>query len=145
MFGSICMLTKLICMFRFDEEKLPRVDVFVCTADPTIEPPTMVVNTVLSVMTYNYPPEKLSIYLSDDGGSEFTFYALLEASHFSKYWLPFCKKFNVEPRSPEAYFKQNFDETDTTQLAQEWLGIKVKLILAPTLIIVNVKGPDTCL
>lgn len=86
------------------EDKLPRVDIFVCTADPEREPPSLVINTVLSVMSYNYPPEKLSVYLSDDGGSEFTFYALLEASEFAKQWIPFCKEFDVEPRSPEAYF-----------------------------------------
>jgi len=76
----------------------------VCTADPAIEPPIMVINTVLSVLAYNYPPEKLSVYLSDDAGSELTFYALLEASHFAKHWLPYCKKFNVAPRTPAAYF-----------------------------------------
>ncbi|PON57641.1 Cellulose synthase [Parasponia andersonii] len=65
----------------------------------------MVANTVLSVMAYNYPAEKISVYLSDDGGSDLTFYALLEASRFSKQWLPFCNKFRVEPRSPEAYFR----------------------------------------
>ncbi|XP_058202483.1 cellulose synthase-like protein E1 isoform X2 [Rhododendron vialii] len=86
------------------EKELPGVDVFVCTADPTIEPPIMVVNTVLSVMAYDYPPERLAVYLSDDAGSELTFYALLEASRFAKHWLPFCKKFKVEPRSPAAYF-----------------------------------------
>ncbi|KAK3200012.1 hypothetical protein Dsin_023427 [Dipteronia sinensis] len=102
------------------EDKLPGVDIFVCTADPVMEPPTLVINTVLSVMSYNYPPEKLSVYLSDDGGSESTFYALLEASHFSKYWIPFCKKFNVEPRNPEAYFAQE------TYHDQEWLAIKIK-------------------
>lgn len=64
----------------------------------------MVINTVLSVMAYDYPPEKLSAYLSDDGCSDLTFYALLEASSFSKHWIPYCKKFNVEPRSPAAYF-----------------------------------------
>ncbi|KAF5179986.1 Cellulose synthase, partial [Thalictrum thalictroides] len=69
----------------------------------------MVINTVLSVMAYNYPPEKLSVYLSDDGGSDLTFYALLEASNFSKHWLPFCKKFNIEPRSPAAYFSTESD------------------------------------
>ncbi|TQD96695.1 hypothetical protein C1H46_017697 [Malus baccata] len=42
------------------ENELPGVDVFVCTADATIEPPLMVINTVLSVMAYDYPPEKLS-------------------------------------------------------------------------------------
>ncbi|GMH25489.1 hypothetical protein Nepgr_027332 [Nepenthes gracilis] len=56
-------------------------------------------------MAYDYPPEKLSVYLSDDGGSQLTFYALLEASKFSKHWLPYCRKYNVEPRSPAAYFK----------------------------------------
>ncbi|KAG2250991.1 hypothetical protein Bca4012_098457 [Brassica carinata] len=56
---------------------LPRLDVFVCTADPVIEPPSMVVNTVLSVLALDYPPEKLAVYLSDDGGShQLTFYAL---------------------------------------------------------------------
>lgn len=84
----------------------------------------MVISTVLSAMSYNYPSHKLSIYLSDDGGSEFTFYALLEASHFSKYWIPFCKTFNVEPRSPEAYFAHNPSLQDT-KFAQEWLAIKV--------------------
>ncbi|KAI7981488.1 Cellulose synthase-like protein E6 [Camellia lanceoleosa] len=99
------------------------VDIFVCTADAKIEPPTMVINTVLSVMSYNYPPEKLSIYLSDDGGSEFTFYALMEASQFSKHWIPFCKKFRVEPRSPTAYFSQNFNKQDP-KLTEEWLATK---------------------
>ena len=64
----------------------------------------MVINTVLFVMAYDYPAEKLSVYLSDDAGSDVTFYALLEASIFAKHWLPFCKKFKVEPRSPAAYF-----------------------------------------
>ncbi|CAG7875263.1 unnamed protein product, partial [Brassica rapa] len=96
--------------FTFDDRlsrrygnDLPRLDVFVCTADPVIEPPLMVVNTVLSVAALDYPPEKLAVYLSDDGGSELTFYALAEAAEFAKTWVPFCKKFNVEPRSPAAY------------------------------------------
>ncbi|PON90312.1 Cellulose synthase [Trema orientale] len=70
----------------------------------------MVANTVLSVMAYNYAAEKISVYLSDDGGSDLTFYALLEASRFSKQWLPFCNKFRVEPRSPEAYFRTAFSQ-----------------------------------
>ncbi|KAF1881828.1 hypothetical protein Lal_00042544, partial [Lupinus albus] len=89
---------------RYEEMNLPGVDIFVCTADPDIEPPIMVINTVLSVMAYDYPVEKLSVYLSDDAASDITFYALLEASTFAKHWLPFCKRFKVEPRSPAAYF-----------------------------------------
>ncbi|XP_057723060.1 cellulose synthase-like protein E1 [Arachis stenosperma] len=109
------------------EDKLPGVDIYVCTADPEIEPPMMVINTVLSVMAYDYPTHKLSVYLSDDGGSDITFYALLEASNFAKHWLPFCKKFKVEPRSPAAYFNNIFsmahqnnqydDHTHTIELA----------------------------
>ncbi|KAJ8770571.1 hypothetical protein K2173_018062 [Erythroxylum novogranatense] len=108
------------------EKYLPGIDIFVCTADPVMEPPIMVVNTVLSVMAYDYPPEKLNVYLSDDGGSDLTFYAMLEASKFSKYWLPFCKKFNVEPRSPEAYFRsavEPLDEPDNK--VKEWHVIKI--------------------
>ncbi|TYH87214.1 hypothetical protein ES332_D01G101300v1 [Gossypium tomentosum] len=104
--------------------KLPGVDIFVCTADPTVEPPTLVINTVLSAMSLNHPTEKLSVYISDDGGSQLTFYALLEASRFSKLWIPFCKKFNVEPRSPDAYFTHYFDLHEHTADAQQRLFIK---------------------
>lgn len=104
------------------EEKLPGVDIFVCTADPTIEPPIMVINTVLSVMAFNYPSENLSVYLSDDGGSELTFYALIEASHFAKFWIPFCKKIKVESRSPMACLSN----PPTAALnSQEWSHIKI--------------------
>lgn len=89
---------------RYNDDQLPNVDIFICTADPIIEPPVLVINTVLSAMAFDYPTDKLAIYLSDDGGSDFTFYALIEASNFAKHWLPFCRNFMVEPRSPEAYF-----------------------------------------
>ncbi|RZC65899.1 hypothetical protein C5167_009599 [Papaver somniferum] len=90
------------------EEKLPRVDVFVYTANPVIEPPAMVINTVLSVMAYDYPPEKLSIYLSDDG-----------------YLIPFCKKFQVEPRSPIAYFSSNSNHSSSSFNSKEWSAMKI--------------------
>ncbi|KAF8023285.1 hypothetical protein BT93_F0701 [Corymbia citriodora subsp. variegata] len=106
------------------EKVLPGIDIFVCTADPVIEPPTMVINTVLSIMAYNYPPDKISVYLSDDGCSDLTFYAMLEASRFSKKWLPFCRKFDVEPRSPEAYFKNTVRSPDDSLKRQEWLSMK---------------------
>ncbi|CAH9087413.1 unnamed protein product [Cuscuta epithymum] len=106
------------------EENLPGVDVFICTADAILEPPTLVINTVLSVISYNYPPEKLNIYLSDDGGSELVFYALWEASRFSKYWIPFCKKFKVEPRSPHVYFAQCVVEQDKV-FSEEWFDTKI--------------------
>ncbi|KAK6133030.1 hypothetical protein DH2020_033240 [Rehmannia glutinosa] len=115
-----------ICLSAFArayENDLPGVDIFVCTADPKIEPPMMVINTVLSVMAYDYPPEKLSVYLSDDGGSDLTFYALLEASHFAKHWIPYCKKFIVEPRSPEAHFRSESEEFEASQ-AQHLASVK---------------------
>ncbi|XP_016469265.1 cellulose synthase-like protein E1 [Nicotiana tabacum] len=115
---------------RYGNE-LPRVDVFVCTADPAIEPPIMVINTVLSVMSYNYPPEKLSVYLSDDAGSELTFYALLEASRFSKYWLPYCKKFNVDPRSPAAYFtSQSASDAHFSEIKKLYEGMANRIEVA---------------
>ncbi|KAG4112550.1 hypothetical protein ERO13_D13G168700v2 [Gossypium hirsutum] len=109
---------------RYEEEELPGVDIFVCTADPRLEPPTMVVSTVLSVMAYDYPPHKLSVYLSDDGCSDLTFYALLEASGFAQLWLPFCRKLKVEPTSPEAYFQTTPEPVDDAFMANEWLIIK---------------------
>ncbi|KAK3010018.1 hypothetical protein RJ639_010981 [Escallonia herrerae] len=107
------------------EKVLPCIDVFVCTADPQVEPPLMVINTVLSLMAYSYPPEKLNVYLSDDGGSDLMFYALLEASRFSTYWLPFCKKLKIEPRSPVAYFATACEPTDDPVMANEWSSIRL--------------------
>ncbi|CAL8160029.1 unnamed protein product [Prunus armeniaca] len=109
------------------ENELPGVDIFVCTADASIEPPMMVMNTVLSVMAYEYPPEKLSVYLSDDGGSEITYYALMEAAEFAKHWIPYCKKYNVEPRSPAAYFvsKHGDDAVEDNHQAKDFVVIKI--------------------
>ncbi|KAI4989916.1 hypothetical protein ZWY2020_038279 [Hordeum vulgare] len=45
--------------------RLPCVDIFVCTADPIRSRRASIVSpTILSLMAYNYPPEKLSVYLS---------------------------------------------------------------------------------
>ncbi|KAI4963397.1 hypothetical protein ZWY2020_014150 [Hordeum vulgare] len=107
----------------YDDDQLPAVDIFVCTADPDLERPMLVISTVLSVMAYDYPPEKLNIYLSDDAGSAITFYALHEASEFAKHWIPFCKNYKVEPRSPAAYFAQGDTPHDACS-PQELLRMK---------------------
>ncbi|XP_062074607.1 cellulose synthase-like protein G3 isoform X1 [Humulus lupulus] len=86
------------------EEEFPAIDVFVCTADPYKEPPMNVVNTVLSVMAYDYPAGKVSVYVSDDGGSALTLFAFVEAAKFAAHWLPFCRENDVVDRCPEAYF-----------------------------------------
>ncbi|CAL5063864.1 unnamed protein product [Urochloa decumbens] len=104
-------------------QRLPCVDIFVCTADPQSEPPSLVMATILSLMAYNYPPEKLNVYLSDDGGSILTFYALWEASAFAKHWLPFCRRYNIEPRSPAAYFPQS-DKPNDPRAFEEWSLVK---------------------
>ncbi|XP_042499997.1 cellulose synthase-like protein G3 [Macadamia integrifolia] len=82
----------------------PGVDVFICTADPYKEPPLGVVNTALSVLGYEYPAEKLGVYVSDDGGSELTLFAFMEAAKFARHWLPFCRDYGLLDRSPEVYF-----------------------------------------
>ncbi|KAL7122763.1 hypothetical protein ACP275_01G063700 [Erythranthe tilingii] len=90
----------------------PAVDIFICTADPHKEPPVGVANTALSVMAYDYPTEKLSVYVSDDGGSELTAFAFMEAAKFGKVWLPFCRENDVTDTCPDAYFASNYALTD---------------------------------
>ncbi|PSS11208.1 Cellulose synthase-like protein [Actinidia chinensis var. chinensis] len=93
----------------------PAVDVFVCTADPYKEPPVNVVNTALSVMAYDYPAEKISVYISDDGGSVMTLYAFMEAAKFGKYWLPFCRRKKIMERCPDAYFRNHHPKCSETE------------------------------
>ncbi|KAL4185747.1 hypothetical protein AMTRI_Chr10g232260 [Amborella trichopoda] len=109
-------------LYKRYEKELPGVDIFVCTADPYKEPPMLVMGTVLSLMAYDYSPHKLSVYLSDDGASDLTFYALLEASKFAKHWVPFCKKFDIEPRAPKRFFSISNSSMD--HHSEEWTTIK---------------------
>ncbi|KAK9931047.1 hypothetical protein M0R45_018343 [Rubus argutus] len=93
-----------------EDDKLPAVDVFICTADPEKEPPVDVMNTVISAMALDYPPEKLHVYLSDDGGADVTLNGMREAWSFAKWWIPFCKRYKIKCRSPKAYFSAAEDE-----------------------------------
>ncbi|XWS39217.1 hypothetical protein CRYUN_Cryun18bG0031400 [Craigia yunnanensis] len=86
------------------DDKLPAIDVFICTADPNKEPTVEVMNTVISAMALDYPPEKLHVYLSDDGGSAVTLRVTKEAWNFARSWLPFCRRYDTKSRCPEAYF-----------------------------------------
>uniref|UniRef100_A0A2N9G130 Cellulose synthase-like protein D1 n=1 Tax=Fagus sylvatica TaxID=28930 RepID=A0A2N9G130_FAGSY len=90
---------------------LPGVDVFVSTADPEKEPPLVTGNTILSILAADYPVEKLSCYISDDGGAILTFEAMAEAVNFAEVWVPFCRKHNIEPRNPDSYFSNKTDPT----------------------------------
>ncbi|XP_024020100.1 probable cellulose synthase A catalytic subunit 3 [UDP-forming] [Morus notabilis] len=89
--------------------QLSPVDIFVTTVDPLKEPPIVTANTVLSILAVDYPVEKVSCYVSDDGASILTFESLSETSEFARKWVPFCKKFNIEPRAPEWYFAHKVD------------------------------------
>ncbi|KAJ4700996.1 Cellulose synthase [Melia azedarach] len=98
---------------RYEKEGKPSeladVDIFVSTVDPMKEPPLITANTVLSILAVDYPVDKVACYVSDDGAAMLTFEALSETSEFARKWVPFCKKFNIEPRAPEWYFAQKVD------------------------------------
>nr|AFB18639.1 CESA9 [Gossypium hirsutum] len=98
---------------RYEKEGKPSdlasVDIFVSTVDPLKEPPLITANTVLSILSVDYPVDKVACYVSDDGAAMLTFEALSETSEFARKWVPFCKKFSIEPRAPEWYFSQKVD------------------------------------
>ncbi|KAF5469430.1 hypothetical protein F2P56_013505 [Juglans regia] len=98
---------------RYEREGEPNqlapVDIFVSTVDPMKEPPLVTANTVLSILAMDYPVDKISCYISDDGASMLTFEALSETAEFGRKWVPFCKKFSIEPRAPEMYFSEKID------------------------------------
>ncbi|CAN6486144.1 unnamed protein product [Victoria cruziana] len=104
-------LDRLSARFERDGEpdQLAPVDVFVSTVDPSKEPPLITANTVLSILGVDYPVRKVSCYVSDDGASMLLFDTLSETAEFARRWVPFCKKFNVEPRAPEFYFSEKID------------------------------------
>nr|XP_043638791.1 cellulose synthase-like protein G3 isoform X2 [Erigeron canadensis] len=116
------------------ESEYPDLDVVICTADPTKEPPVGVVNTALSVLAYDYPTDKLSVYISDDGGSDMTLYAFIECAKFAKYWIPYCKKHNIVDRAPQVYFGSDhhanyFPETDEIQAMYESMRSRVETVV----------------
>ncbi|XP_016433906.1 cellulose synthase A catalytic subunit 2 [UDP-forming] [Nicotiana tabacum] len=98
---------------RYEKEGRPSelapVDIFVSTVDPLKEPPLITANTVLSILAVDYPVDKVTCYVSDDGAAMLTFEALSETSEFARKWTPFCKKYNIEPRAPEWYFSLKMD------------------------------------
>jgi hypothetical protein len=55
----------------------------------------------------------------------------LEASKFAKFWVPFCKKYNIQARAPFRYFSQVTKSEDSPEFKQEWLLMKVSKIILP--------------
>jgi len=98
---------------RYDKEgeasQLASIDIYVSTVDPAKEPPIVTANTILSILSVDYPVDKVSCYLSDDGAAMLTFECLSETSEFARKWVPFCKKFSIEPRAPDMYFALKID------------------------------------
>ncbi|XAR59276.1 Cellulose synthase (UDP-forming) [Bertholletia excelsa] len=98
---------------RYEREggpsELAAVDFFLITVDPKKEQPLITANTVLSILAVDYPVNKVSCYVSDDGAAILTFESLIETAEFARKWVPFCKKFSIEPCAPEFYFSQKFD------------------------------------
>ncbi|CAN6810521.1 unnamed protein product [Brassica oleracea] len=98
---------------RYEKEGKPSelagVDVFVSTVDPLKEPPLITANTVLSILAVDYPVDRVACYVSDDGAAMLTFEALSETAEFARKWVPFCKKYSIEPRAPEWYFCHKMD------------------------------------
>ncbi|KAG0463868.1 hypothetical protein HPP92_019937 [Vanilla planifolia] len=80
---------------RYDREGEPSqlvpIDVFVSTVDPLKEPPLITANTVLSILAVDYPVDKVSCYVSDDGSAMLTFEALSETAEFAKNGFPFAR------------------------------------------------------
>ncbi|KAF6138740.1 hypothetical protein GIB67_040872 [Kingdonia uniflora] len=113
------------------------IDFFVSTADPEKEPPLTTANTILSILAVEYPVEKVSCYISDDGGAVLTFEAMAEAVNFAELWVPFCRKHNIEPRNPDSYFSIKGDPTknkkrsdfvkDRRWIKREYDEFKVKI------------------
>ncbi|KAG7983395.1 hypothetical protein I3843_04G104400 [Carya illinoinensis] len=107
--------------------ELPSVDMFVTTADPVLEPPIILVNTVLSLLAVDYPAQKLSCYVSDDGCSPLTYYSLVEASKFAQLWVPFCRKYDIQVRAPFRYLSNDpiitFSDR-TKEFQHEWKRMK---------------------
>ncbi|KAI5426744.1 hypothetical protein KIW84_032243 [Lathyrus oleraceus] len=79
---------------RYDRDgepsQLALIDVFVSKENPLKKPPLITANTVLSILSVDYPVEKVSCYVSDDGSTMLTFEALSETTEFAKKWLPFA-------------------------------------------------------
>ncbi|KAL4346294.1 hypothetical protein GQ457_17G004350 [Hibiscus cannabinus] len=116
---------------------LPGIDFFVSTADPEKEPPLTTANTILSILAVDYPVEKVACYVSDDGGALLTFEAMAEACSFADLWVPFCRKHDIEPRNPDAYFNLKGDPTkgksrpdfvkDRRRVKREYEEFKVRI------------------
>ncbi|XVF38386.1 hypothetical protein REPUB_Repub20aG0097000 [Reevesia pubescens] len=110
-----------------NDDKLPAIDVFICTTDPDKEPTIGVMNTLLSAMALDYPPDKLHVYLSDDGGYATTLHGMREAWRFARWWLPFCRRYDIRTTCPEAYFSGTDQDDHSDSKSPEFVEEKKKI------------------
>ena len=66
-------------------------------------------NAILSILVVDYPIDKVSCYIFYEGAAMLTLEALLETSDFTRKWVPFYKKFNIDRVALEWYFAQKMD------------------------------------
>ena len=103
-----CAYHPLIGSFKHKIQMIKNVKAFSCKLLKQVVElsafPFVTANTILSILAAEYPVEKLSCYLSDDGGALLTFEALAEATSFARIWVPFCRKHNIEPCNHDSYF-----------------------------------------
>ncbi|KAM0041245.1 putative cellulose synthase (UDP-forming) [Helianthus debilis subsp. tardiflorus] len=83
-----------------EQSQLAPIDVFVSTVDPLKESPLITANTVLSILSVEYPVDKVSCYVYDDGSAMLTFESLSETAEFARKWVPFCKIIASNPEPP---------------------------------------------
>eukprot|EP01018_Ginkgo_biloba_P028911 Gb_09688 [translate_table: standard] len=103
------------------------VDVFITSADPLKESSFVTANTILSVLAADYPPDKISCFVSDDSASPITFSMMVEVSKFAQMWVPFCHKFSIEPRAPAPFFSSQIDISEKvlqSSYFEHWKALK---------------------
>ncbi|EOY05952.1 hypothetical protein QUC31_016528 [Theobroma cacao] len=110
-----------------NDNKLPAIDVFICTTNPDKEPTVGVMNTLLSAMALDYPPDKLHVYLSDDGGYPTTLRGMREAWKFARWWLPFCRRYDIKTRCPEAYLNSRAESDHADSKSSEFMAERQKI------------------
>ncbi|RZR83094.1 hypothetical protein BHM03_00009649 [Ensete ventricosum] len=104
-----------------EPSQLAPVDVFVSTVDPLKEPPLITANTVLSILAVDYPVDKVSCYVSDDGSAMLTFEALSETAEFARKWREY-EEFKVRINALVAKAQKTPEEGWTMQDGTLWPG-----------------------
>ncbi|KAB1670379.1 hypothetical protein ES319_1Z172700v1 [Gossypium barbadense] len=104
-----------------EPDELAAVDFFVSTVDPLKEPPLITANTVLSILALDYPVDKVSCYISDDGAAMLTFESLVENSRLARKWRDY-EEYKIRINALVAKDQKTPDEGWTMQDGTSWPG-----------------------